>query len=60
MPTYSFRCPMCRHEFDILQRVSDPYPTNCPSCHSKTLLEKIFTGAANLEFKGKWFKTGGY
>jgi putative FmdB family regulatory protein len=60
MPTYSFRCNKCKHEFDVLQRISDPYPDKCPKCLAENLLEKIFTGVPGLDFKGKWFKTGGY
>lgn len=60
MPIYDFKCSKCKHEFEVSQRVSDPYPVECPKCKEKDVLEKIFTQAPGVEFKGKWFKSGGY
>lgn len=61
MPTYSFKCKNCNCQWDLMQRISDPYPTDCPQCKEKGIMEKIFTNAPGLEFKGSgWFKSGGY
>lgn len=32
MPIYAFRCSGCGHEFDRLQKLSDPDPDTCPDC----------------------------
>ena len=61
MPSYQFRCNDCKHEFEVFQRMSDPYPTECPNCKKEHLLEKIFTESQPAAFKGTgWFASGGY
>ncbi|HEV2109083.1 MAG TPA: FmdB family zinc ribbon protein [Thermomicrobiales bacterium] len=32
MPTYSYRCDTCHHQFDQIQRFSDNPLTDCPAC----------------------------
>ena len=32
MPTYAYRCAACTHEFDRLEKMSAPTPTECPAC----------------------------
>jgi putative FmdB family regulatory protein len=32
MPTYSYRCDTCGHQFDAVQRFSDAALTECPEC----------------------------
>ena len=36
MPTYSFRCDPCDHEFDVLLRLSEyDTPQTCPECSNQ-------------------------
>jgi putative FmdB family regulatory protein len=35
MPTYSYRCSTCGHEFDQFQRFSDDPLTECPECQGR-------------------------
>jgi putative FmdB family regulatory protein len=53
MPTYSYRCPKCGHEYDKFQKISDESLAACPLC--KAAGEKIITGGAGLVFKGSGF-----
>ncbi len=32
MPTYTYRCDTCEHQFDAFQRFSDASLTECPEC----------------------------
>ena len=32
MPTYGYRCGICRNEFERVQRMSDAALTECPQC----------------------------
>jgi putative FmdB family regulatory protein len=32
MPMYQYRCLQCRHDFDILQKMSDVPLSTCPHC----------------------------
>ncbi|MFN2432208.1 MAG: FmdB family zinc ribbon protein [Gemmatimonadota bacterium] len=53
MPTYAYRCPVCGHEFDLWQRISDPAGAACPACGSPA--ERVITGGGGLLFKGGGF-----
>ena len=59
MPTYTYKCKDCDHQFDIRQKMSDDRLTDCPECKKETL-EKIIT-QSNFQLKGNgWFNKGGY
>lgn len=63
MPTYTYRCSeeKCKHEFDIVQKMSDDKLTDCPECKEEGSLEKIITATAGFQLKGNgWFNKGGY
>src|SRR5260221_7962272 len=51
MPTYAYRCKNCSHEFEELQRISEPPLTLCPVC-GKDALVRMISGGAGLVFKG--------
>ena len=60
MPTYSYRCKSCGHEFDRMQKISDDPLRECPKC-KKEELNKIITGGSGFQLKGSgWFNKGGY
>lgn len=52
MPTYTYKCESCEHQFDAFQRMSDPKLTDCPECE-KVSLVKIITSTAAPVLKGK-------
>lgn len=53
MPTYSYRCPKCGHQYDKLQKISDTTLAKCPECDA--VGERVITGGAGLVFKGSGF-----
>jgi putative FmdB family regulatory protein len=56
MPIYAYRCDECGFAKDVLQKVSDPVLTVCPSC-SKSSFKKQVT-AAGFQLKGTgWYVT---
>lgn len=60
MPTYTYKCEKCEHQFDIIQRMSDEKLKECPSC-KELKLEKIITATTGFQLKGNgWFNKGGY
>ena len=56
MPIYAYRCDECGFAKDVLQKISDPVLTVCPSC-SKSSFKKQVT-AAGFQLKGTgWYVT---
>jgi putative FmdB family regulatory protein len=56
MPIYEYRCTLCGHEQEVLQKVSEPPLTQCPSC-GKPGMQKLLS-AAGFQLKGSgWYAT---
>jgi putative FmdB family regulatory protein len=53
MPTYEYRCLSCKHEYELVQRMSDPPRKRCPKCGKK--VERLIGAGAGLLFKGSGF-----
>jgi len=56
MPIYEFRCEKCGHEFERLQKISDPDPDRCPECGESTVSRLISAAAFRLK-GGGWYET---
>lgn len=56
MPIYEYQCQSCDHEFEALQKMSDPLLTECPSCHEQALRKKVSAAAFRLK-GGGWYET---
>ncbi|MDR0990964.1 MAG: zinc ribbon domain-containing protein [Propionibacteriaceae bacterium] len=52
MPTYQYHCKDCAADLEIVQRMTDPTLTECPSCQGR--LRKVFS-AVGVVFKGSGF-----
>lgn len=52
MPTYSYRCTVCNHTFDIQQAFTDDALSVCPEC--KGTLRKVFN-SIGVTFQGSGF-----
>lgn len=52
MPTYSYRCTVCDHAFDIQQSFTDDALGVCPEC--KGALRKVFN-TIGVTFQGSGF-----
>jgi putative FmdB family regulatory protein len=56
MPIYAYRCSSCGHAKDVLQKVSDPLLTVCPSCGAEAFQKQLT--AAGFQLKGSgWYVT---
>jgi putative FmdB family regulatory protein len=56
MPIYAYRCAACGHAQDVLQRMSDPQLTTCPSCGAEAYSKQVT--AAGFQLKGSgWYAT---
>ena len=53
MPTYTYRCEDCGHQFDIFQHFTDDSLTECPECGKQTL-HKVYS-PVGVVFKGSGF-----
>jgi putative FmdB family regulatory protein len=56
MPIYAFECTVCGHHFDRLQRLSDPDPTDCPSCNAAQVRRQLTAPQFRLA-GGGWYET---
>ena len=56
MPIYAYRCSSCGHAADVLQKMSDPVLTACPSCHAETLVKQLTAPGFQLKGSG-WYAT---
>jgi putative FmdB family regulatory protein len=55
MPTYTYRCDACGHQFDKFQRISESALTECPECQDQ--LRKVYH-PVGVVFKGSgWYIT---
>ncbi len=59
MPTYSYQCQSCGHQFDKYQSIKADALTDCPECSEPSLKRLLGTGSAVL-FKGSGFYTTDY
>src|SRR5574343_1891645 len=56
MPIYAYRCESCGHAKDVLQKMSDPVLTTCPSCGAEAFSKQLT--AAGFQLKGSgWYVT---
>src|SRR5690242_4863692 len=56
MPIYAYRCEACGHAKDVLQKISDPVLTDCPSCGAPAFKKQVT--AAGFQLKGSgWYVT---
>jgi putative FmdB family regulatory protein len=55
MPIYEYRCLDCSHEFELMQKFSDPPAKQCPTCQG-TVQKLISRSAFHLKGNG-WYVT---
>jgi len=56
MPIYGYRCQACGHNFEVMQKMSDPAPDACPTCGQTDVRKQL--SAAGFQLKGKgWYAT---
>ncbi len=56
MPIYEYKCSVCHHELEALQKFADAPLVTCPAC-GKDALTKLVS-AAGFQLKGSgWYQT---
>ena len=50
MPLYEYRCESCEHQFEVIQKFSDPHVSVCPKCGGGPVVKLISSPA--FTFKG--------
>ena len=56
MPIYEFRCKSCKQTEEVLQKLNDPAPEECPHCHSRGTFEKCVSHTSFSLKGGGWYK----
>src|SRR5215475_812691 len=55
MPLYEYQCLECDHQFEVIQKFSDPPVEKCPKCGGP--VRKLVSSPA-IQFKGSgWYVT---
>ncbi len=58
MPTYTYRCTKCGHEFELFHSMSDASSKKCEKCGSPA--KRMIGAGAGLVFKGSGFYVTDY
>lgn len=56
MPIYAYRCGDCGFQQDVLQKISEPPLTTCPSCGQERFAKQLSAPAFQLKGTG-WYVT---
>lgn len=56
MPIYAYTCRACGHQFDRLQKLSDPDPRECPACGAVEIKRQVTAPSFRLVGSG-WYET---
>lgn len=51
MPTYEYACGACGHQWDEVQRITEPPLELCPKC-TKSAAHRLISGGTNFILKG--------
>ncbi len=54
MPTYEYVCTACAHQWEELQKITEPALDTCPKCAEKTARRQISAGNFILK-GGGWY-----
>lgn len=56
MPIYEYACKACEHQFDALQKMSEPKLVDCPECGRPELRKLLSAPKFRLAGSG-WYET---
>ena len=57
MPLYEYGCKDCGHGFELMQKMSDPMPSNCVKCEGSNVEKLISSSSFHLK-GGGWYSDG--
>lgn len=55
MPIYEYKCTKCGKELEVMHKVSDPAPAECPECKAQGTLEKLVSRTSFQLKGGGWY-----
>ena len=58
MPIYNYRCSACGDASQILHKMSDPKPGQCPACGAENSLSKLVSRSGFALKGGGWYADG--
>ena len=56
MPIYEYQCEACGHELEVMHKMSDEPPKDCPACAQPSLVRRISAAGFRLAGSG-WYET---
>ena len=56
MPIYEYACRSCGHQFETIQKASEPVLTDCPAC-GEAALRKLLSAPVFRLKGGGWYET---
>jgi putative FmdB family regulatory protein len=56
MPIYEYQCNACGHDWELMQKVSDPPPGHCPDCATDAVQRRVSLTSFQLKGTG-WYVT---
>ena len=56
MPIYEYACRSCEHQFETIQKASEPVLTDCPEC-GEAALRKLLSAPVFRLKGGGWYET---
>lgn len=56
MATYDYKCQSCGHEMTVTKGMTEPDPTECPSCEDHSLKQVISASGFTLKGFG-WYES---
>lgn len=56
MPIYDYLCAVCHHQLEVLLKVGEDEPTQCPACQKPALSRELSAPRMRLSGSG-WYET---
>ncbi len=56
MPIYEYECRACGERTEVIQKISDPALTDCPSCGASEMTKLVSAAGFRLSGSG-WYET---
>jgi putative FmdB family regulatory protein len=56
MPIYEYECRACGEKTEVIQKISDPALTDCPSCGASEMTKLVSAAGFRLSGSG-WYET---
>lgn len=54
MPTYTYRCPVCKHVRDVVHKITEDPAVHCGECEDTPVMERVISGIRDrFLLKGK-------